>query len=82
MLISLFRVTSWFDTVSNIVTSWVNFRDKNSCMNMIYNFPNTIYRSIFAQMYKFLVEKYIFTIFAYKLFKVKVKKIVNNTRNI
>ena len=27
-----------------------------------------------AQMYKFLVEKYIFTIFAYELFKVKMKK--------
>ena len=26
MVISLFRVTSWFDTVSNIVTCWVNFR--------------------------------------------------------
>ena len=46
---------------------------------MNYNYPNTIFRSIFAQMYKFLVEKYIFTIFAYELFKVKLK-IVNNTR--
>ena len=26
MLISLFRVTSWFETVCNIVTHWVNFR--------------------------------------------------------
>ena len=32
-------------------------------------------------MYKFLVVKYIFTIFACELFKVKMK-IVNNTRNI
>ena len=31
-------------------------------------------------MYKFLVEKYIFTIFACELFNVK-QKIVNNTRN-
>ena len=31
-------------------------------------------------MYKFLVEKYIFTIFVYELFKVKLKN-VNNTRN-
>ena len=28
---------------------------------------------IFAQMYKFLVEKYVFTIFAYEFFKVKMK---------
>ena len=28
MLICLFRVTSWFDTVWNIVTRWVNFRKK------------------------------------------------------
>ena len=63
MLISLFRVTPWFDTVCNIVTR----------MDMNYNYPTTIYRSIFAQMYKFLVEKYIFTIFAYELFKVKLK---------
>ena len=33
MFISLFRVTSWFDTVCNIVTRWANFR-KNSCMIM------------------------------------------------
>ena len=26
MLISLSRVTSWFDTVYNIVTRWVSFR--------------------------------------------------------
>ena len=29
MLISLFRVTSWFDTVWNIVTRWVNFRENH-----------------------------------------------------
>ena len=42
-------------------------------MKMNYNYPTTIYRSILAQMYKFLVEKYIFTIFAYELFMVKMK---------
>ena len=47
---------------------------------MDYNYLTTIYRIVFAQMYKFLVEKYIFTIFAYEIFKVK-SKIVNNTRN-
>ena len=40
---------------------------------MNYNYPTTICRSIFAQMYKFLAEKFIFTIFAYELFKVKMK---------
>ena len=47
---------------------------------MNYNYLTTIFRSIFAQMYTFLVEKYIFTFFAYERFKVKMK-IVNNTRN-
>ena len=37
------------------------------------NYPTAIYRSIFAQMYEFLVEKYVFTIFAYELFMVKMK---------
>ena len=32
------------------------------------------------KMYKVLVEKYIFTIFAYELFKVKIKN-CNKTRN-
>ena len=41
---------------------------------MNYYYPTTIFRSIFAQMYKFLVEKYIFTIFANDLFKIKMKK--------
>ena len=50
-------------------------------MNINYNYQTTIFRSIFAQMYKFLVEKYIFSNFAYELFKVKMKKNVNNTKN-
>ena len=29
MLISLFRVTSCFDTVCNVVTRWVNFRENH-----------------------------------------------------
>ena len=32
----------------------------------------TKYRSMFAQMYKFLVEKYIFILFAYEFFMVKI----------
>ena len=47
---------------------------------MNYSYPTTIFKSIFAQMYKFLIEKYIFTIFAYELSRSKWK-IVNNTRN-
>ena len=42
-------------------------------MNKNYNYRTTISRSIFAQTYKFLVEKYIFAIFAYELIKVKMK---------
>ena len=29
MLISLFRVTSWFETVNNAVTRWMNFRENH-----------------------------------------------------
>ena len=29
MLISLFIVTSWFDTVNNAVTRWMNFRENH-----------------------------------------------------
>ena len=47
---------------------------------MNYNYLATIYESIFAQMYKFLLEKYIFPILAYKFFMVK-SKTVNYTRN-
>ena len=61
MFISLFRVTSWFDTVYNIVTRLVNFRKKNSCMNMNYNYPTTIFRSVFCLLDKkaflFIQEK-------------------------
>ena len=69
-LISLSRVTFWFDTVYNIVTLY----KKKSCMNMNYNYPTTIYLEVSSpKMYKFLVEKYIFTFFANELFKVKMK---------
>ena len=40
---------------------------------MNYNYPTAIFRSISTEMYKFLVEKYIFSIFAYELFKVKMQ---------
>ena len=55
MLISRILVTYWFYTVCNIVTILVNFRE-NIYLNMNYNYSTTIYGSIFAQIYTFLVE--------------------------
>ena len=49
-------------------------------MNMNHNYPTTIFRRIFDQNFQISGKKYIFTIFAHELFKVKMK-IVNNTRN-
>ena len=80
MLISLFRVTSWFDTVCNIVTHWVNFR-KNSCINMNYNYPTTIFRSIFAQNVQISVENIYLQFLLMNFSRSKWKKNVNNTRN-
>ena len=48
---------------------------------MNYNYQTTIFRSILPKMYKYPIEIFIFTIFAYELFKVKMK-IVNSTRNL
>ena len=59
-VISLFRVISWFDTVCIIVTRWVNFEKKTQFHE---HEPQLSDYNIFAQMYKVLVEKYIFTIF-------------------
>ena len=42
-------------------------------MNINYNDLTTIFRSVSPKLYKFLVEKYIFTTFACELFKVKMK---------
>ena len=44
------------------------------------NNPTIIWESIFAKMYKFLLDQYFFPIFACKYFKVKSKN-VNDTRN-
>ena len=81
MLISLLRVASSFDTVYNVVTRWMNFRKKNNCMNMNYNYLTTIFRRIFAQNVQISGRKIYFFNFAYEFFKVKLKEIVNNTRN-
>ena len=67
-----FRVTSWSDTVWDVVTRWVKFRE-TICMSTNFNYLTTMLRSIFSQNVLFRVEKYIFTIFAYELFKVKMK---------
>ena len=74
MLVSLLRVTSWFDTVCNIVTRWVNL-EKTICMNMNYEYLTTIFRSFLTQIYVFLV---IFTIFHFDL----EKFISKNCKNI
>ena len=51
-------------------------------MNMNYNHPTAIFRSIFAQNVQISGRKiYIFTIFGLELFKVKMKNNVNNKRN-
>ena len=82
MLISLFRVTSWVDTVYNIVTRWVNFR-KKSCMNVNYNiwlrYLEVFWPNIYVHV--FLV---LFTVFQFDLEKF-ISKIVNiyfSTRNL
>ena len=60
MLISLSRVTSWFDTICNIVKRWVNFRKNQLHFTII----RQQYLEVFLpKMNKFLVEKYIFQFF-------------------
>ena len=81
MLISLSRVTSWFDTVYNIVTRWVNFRKKTSCMNITYNVPTTIFRSIIAQNEIISGKKSLYLHFLLVNISRSKCKIVNNTRN-
>ena len=74
-----FLVTSWFDSVCVTVVCWVNLK-KNIYMYMNYSSLTTMYESIFAQMYIFLVEKYFWQFWLKKIFMVKSKN-VNNTRN-
>ena len=52
-----FLVTSWFDSVCITVTRGMNFREKHLHDYMKYSYSPTMYESIFAQMYIFLVEK-------------------------
>ena len=61
MLISLFGVTSWFDTICNIVTRWVNFIENHLHEHELLLSDNNVqHRSILTQIYVFLV---LFTIF-------------------
>ena len=87
MLISLFRVTSLFDTVCRIVTRWVNFRKKTVAWKW-----TTIIRLQYLEVFspkctKFLVQKYIYNFclwtfqFDHELFKVKLK-IIPEIHNI
>ena len=72
MLISLFRVTSWFYTVYNVVTRWTNFR-KTLIAWTWTTIIRLHYLEVFSpKMYTFLVEKYIFLIFACEFFKIKL----------
>ena len=49
-------------------------------MNMSYSYPTTMYESIFAQMYIFVMEKYFLQVLIKNVSKIKAK-IVNNTIN-
>ena len=51
-------------------------------MNMEYNYPTKIFSSVSPKMFKFMVEKYIFSIFAYEFFKVKLKNCKYNQKNV
>ena len=50
-------------------------------MNMNYNYPTAIFRSIFAQNVQISGRKIYIYNFWSELFKVKMKKNVNNNRN-
>ena len=61
MLISLLRFTSWFDTVYNIVTRWVNFRenhlDEHKLPLSVYDIdPNIMYFWYYLQFFILTLE--------------------------
>ena len=80
MLISRFLVTSWFYFVCNIVTRWVNFREKHLHKHELQLSDYNIGKYFRPNVQISGRTIYFFPIFAYKCFKVK-SKIVNNTRN-
>ena len=66
MLISLFRVFSWFDTIYNIVTRWVSLRENHlhehepqlsDCNILKYFDPNIVYFWYYLQFFKLTVKK-------------------------
>ena len=68
MLISLFRVNSWFDAVNNAVTRWMNFREDNLNEHdlQLFNYnvkryfdPNFMYFWHYLQLFQFDLEKFI-----------------------
>ena len=59
------------------MTRWVNFR-KNTYINMNCNYSTTIWESIFAQIYIFLVEQYFFQFLLINVSRSKAK-VVKNT---
>ena len=77
MLISLLRFTSWFDTVYNIVTRWVNFRenhlDEHKLPLFVYDIdPNIMYFWYYLQ----------FFILTLKSSYAKIVNIFFSTRNL
>ena len=81
MLISLFRVTSWFDTVYNILTRWVNL-EKTICMIMNYNHLTAIFRSILTQILCSSGIIYNFCNLILKNSQAKIENIYFSTRNV
>ena len=74
MLISRFWVTSWVLFRLQYCDTLGELKKKKIYINTSCNYPTTIWQSISAQIYKFLVEQYNFPISAYKCFKIKSKK--------
>ena len=88
MLISLFRVTSWFDTVCNIATHWVNFRDNHlhehdlqlSNYNIYKYFdPNIMYFWYYLQFFILTLKKFISKKCKYIFFYQKFVHLGENT---
>ena len=81
MLISLFRVTSWFDTVNNAVARWMNFREKHLHEHDLqlfdYNIwkhfdPNFMYFWYFLQFFNLTLRKS----------QAKIENLYFSTRNL
>ena len=56
--LSVILATSWFVPFASLWHAWWIW-EKNIYINMNYSYPTTMYASIFAQIYIFLVEKYV-----------------------